>query len=188
LLVSTSPTLTDYLRQVLQQAHWEVTCVPQIAALSSLASTPVWPLVFVVNDTPAAVLETWTAEITAERTVVIVITEQPTAQEAMQLTRLGAAGYFPWPVPTTKLLELAERAHRTVHYARHDSATAANRSSSTSPVIAQGCFVASAGPAKVHRQEPAILHAPSPAVPQHNICLDPDVGTLFSLPRGGSRK
>jgi DNA-binding NtrC family response regulator len=138
LIIADDPERQEILTRLLETAGWRVHCSSCFEDYRALAET-VTPLLLLLHCAPdSAALKTLLADLqpwlSNDRTYVVVLAEQPSIENAILCTRLGASDYLAWPLAPAELLELAGRAHKLAHYAlTHAPATAERRDELAKP-------------------------------------------------------
>jgi DNA-binding NtrC family response regulator len=116
LIISPDQKVSLILELILSNGHWEVDTCERLSDFERLAKERVWSFVIIVEkagcDLSQNILGRLQSEIKEDRTQVVVLTQTPSASEAMFCFKLGAADYCSWPMMPSEVLELADRARR----------------------------------------------------------------------------
>jgi two-component system response regulator HydG len=116
LLLSANPQIRAKLRMILLNAQWEVDCCEDFDEFQRLANERVWPLALIVEkagcNLSLEVIERLRPRIEDESTQVVVLSESPSAADAMLCYERGATDYRGWPLLPSEILEIADQARR----------------------------------------------------------------------------
>ena len=121
LIIASNQAMTTSLRNILEQAEWQVDIGRDQDEFDLLAEQNSWLLVIIMCERGSSemlkILQSLQPAIASETTSAIVIAEQLSISDAILCTRNGALDYLSWPIIPSQLLEIAERAYRLADYA-----------------------------------------------------------------------
>jgi len=121
LIIAPDSAIQQTIQLVLEQAGWHVEVCHSPDEFRSMSDMPSWLLMIIVcgNDSVSLqdTLQGLQPLINSEQSFAVVIAEQPSINDAILSTRLGAMDYLAWPVSPGELLEIAERTRKLANYA-----------------------------------------------------------------------
>ncbi|MEP7338473.1 MAG: sigma-54 dependent transcriptional regulator [Acidobacteriota bacterium] len=121
LIIASDSATQQRIQLILEQAGWHVEVCHGRDQFRSMANESAWLLIIIVcGDDSGALQDTLQGLqplINNERSFAVVIAEQPSINDAILCTRLGAMDYLAWPVSPGELLEIAGRIRKLANYA-----------------------------------------------------------------------
>ncbi|MBO0859661.1 MAG: sigma-54-dependent Fis family transcriptional regulator [Chloracidobacterium sp.] len=114
--LSANPHIRTKLQRILLNARWEVDSCESFEEFKRLADKSVWSLVL-ISEGPGCnlsleVIGRLRPQIEKEWTQVVVLSEAPSAADAMLCYERGATDYRGWPLMPSEVLEIADQARR----------------------------------------------------------------------------
>ena len=113
---------------ILLNAKWQVDCCETFDAFLRLADERIWPLALISErsgcNLSLEVIERLRPQIETERTQVVILSESPSAADAMLCYEHGATDYRGWPLLPSEVLEIADQARRQFQQAPGDDEAA----------------------------------------------------------------
>ncbi len=101
---------------ILLNAKWQVDCCENFDEFMRLADERIWPLALISEKSGCnlslEVIERLRPRIEAEHTQVVILSESPSAADAMLCYEHGATDYRGWPLMPSEVLEIADQASR----------------------------------------------------------------------------
>jgi len=101
---------------ILLNAQWEVDCCENFDGFQRLADERVWPLALISErsgcNLSLEVIERLRPLIETEHTQVVILSENPSAADAMLCYEHGATDYRGWPLMPSEVVEIADQARR----------------------------------------------------------------------------
>src|SRR5262245_2875879 len=114
LVLSANPHIRTKLQMILLNAQWEVDCCENFNEFQHLVDKRVWPLALISEKSGCnlslEVIGRLRPQIETERTQVVILSETPSAADAMLCYELGATDYRAWPLLPSEVLEIADQA------------------------------------------------------------------------------
>src|SRR5262249_37312608 len=114
LVLSANPHIRTKLQMILLNAQWEVDCCEDFDEFKRLADERVWSLALISErsgcNLSLEVIERLRPRIETEHTQVVILSEAPSAADAMLLYENGATDYRGWPLLTYEVMEIANQA------------------------------------------------------------------------------
>src|SRR6266508_1615417 len=104
LVLSANPHIRTKLQMILLNAKWQVDCCENFDEFMRLADERVWPL--------ALISERLRPRIETEHTQVVVLSEAPSAADAVLCYEHGATDYRGWPLMPSEVVGIADQARR----------------------------------------------------------------------------
>lgn len=116
LVLSANPHIRTKLQMILMNAQWEVDCCENFDEFKPLADERVWPLALISErsgcNLALEVIEKLRPRIETEHSQVVILSEAPSAADAMLCYEHGATDYRGWPLLPSEVLEIADQARR----------------------------------------------------------------------------
>jgi DNA-binding NtrC family response regulator len=116
LVLSAHPHIRAKLQTILMNAQWEVDCCENFDEFKRLADERAWPLALISErsgcNLSLEVIERLRPRIETEHTQVVVLSETPSAADAMLCYEHGASDYRGWPLMPSEVLEIADQSRR----------------------------------------------------------------------------
>src|SRR5215467_267370 len=116
LVLSANPHIRTKLQMILLNAKWQVDCCETFDAFLRLADERIWPLALISErsgcNLSLEVIERLRPRIETEHTQDVILSESPSAADAMLCYEHGATDYRGWPLMPSEVLEIADRALR----------------------------------------------------------------------------
>ncbi len=116
LVLSANPQIRTKLRMILMNAQWEVGCCENFDEFQRLANDRAWPLALISEKSGCnlslEVIERLRPRIETEQTRVVILSEFPSAGDALLCYEHGATDYRGWPLLPSEVLEIADHARR----------------------------------------------------------------------------
>nr|WP_281720785.1 sigma-54 dependent transcriptional regulator [Nitrosomonas nitrosa] len=116
LILSFNEEISQTFCRILKNDHWQVECCRKSAEFEQQLETHQWLLVLLSTgddaDLAEGILRKLQPYSEAGSMLIVVVTENPSADEAIRYARLGAAEYLAWPLLPSELLPIAHRARR----------------------------------------------------------------------------
>ena len=116
LLLSANPHIRTKLQMILLNAKWQVDCCENFDEFMRLADERIWALALISErsgcNLSLEVTERLRPRIETEHTQVVVLSEAPSAADAMLCYEHGATDYRGWPLMPSEVLEIADQASR----------------------------------------------------------------------------
>jgi DNA-binding NtrC family response regulator len=116
LLLSANPHIRTKLQMILGNAQWEVDSCGTFDEFQRLADQRVWFLALIIEkagyNLSLEVIERLRPWIEAEQTHAVILSESPSAADAMICYEGGALDYRGWPMLPSEVLEIASQSHR----------------------------------------------------------------------------
>jgi DNA-binding NtrC family response regulator len=135
LVIAADSRVQQMIRLVLEQECWHVEVCHNRDEFRSMAEASSWLLIIIVCGNDSAYLQDTLQGlqplINNEQSFAVVIAEQPSTNDAILSTRLGAMDYLVWPVAPSELLEIAGRARKLASYALSKSPAVFAQSAAT---------------------------------------------------------
>jgi DNA-binding NtrC family response regulator len=128
LVLSSNPHVRTKLQAILMNAGWEVNCCETFDEFKRLADKRTWSLALISErsgcNLSLEVIERLRPRIETEWTQVVVLSETPSAADAMLCYEHGATDYRGWPLMPSEVLEIADQARRQFRQTPDDGETA----------------------------------------------------------------
>jgi DNA-binding NtrC family response regulator len=116
LVLSANPHIRTKLQTILLNARWDVDCCESFDEFKRLADERVWPLALISErsgcNLSLEVIERLRPQIESECAQVVVLSEAPSAADAMLCYEHGATDYRGWPLMPSEVLGIADQARR----------------------------------------------------------------------------
>src|SRR5262249_8413917 len=116
LVLSANPHIRTKLQMILLNAKWQVDCCEYFDEFQRLADERDWPLALISEKSGCnlslEVIERLRPQIETECTQVVILSESPSAADAMLCYENGATDYRGWPLMPSEVLEIADQARR----------------------------------------------------------------------------
>jgi len=116
LVLSANPHIRTKLQMILLNAKWQVDCCENFDEFMRLTDERIWPLALISErsgcNLSLEVIGRLLPLIETERTQVVVLSESPSAADAMLCYEHGATDYRGWPLMPSEVLEIADQARR----------------------------------------------------------------------------
>jgi len=116
LVLSANPQIRTKLRMILMNAQWEVGCCENFDEFQRLANDHAWPLALISEKSGCnlslEVIERLRPRIETEQIQVVILSEFPSAGDALLCYEHGATDYRGWPLLPSEVLEIADHARR----------------------------------------------------------------------------
>src|SRR5215813_3742218 len=116
LVFSANPHIRTKLQMILLNAKWQVDCCETFDEFQRLADERVWPLALISEKSGCnishEVIERLRPRIETEQTQVVILSEFPSAGDALLCYEHGATDYRGWPLMPSEVLEIADQARR----------------------------------------------------------------------------
>ncbi|MGE0128940.1 MAG: sigma 54-interacting transcriptional regulator [Blastocatellales bacterium] len=121
LIIASDSAIQQTIQLILEQAGWRVEVCHGRNEFRSMADASLWLLIIIVCGPDSGSLQDTLQDlqplINNEQSFAVVIAEQPSINDAILCTRLGAMDYLAWPVSPGDLLEIAGRIRKLANYA-----------------------------------------------------------------------
>jgi DNA-binding NtrC family response regulator len=128
LVLSSNPHVRTKLQAILLNVGWEVDCCETFDEFKRLADKRTWSLALISESSGCnlslEVIERLRPRIETEWTQVVVLSEAPSAADAMRCYEHGATDYRGWPLMPSEVLEIANQARRQFQQAPDDGEAA----------------------------------------------------------------
>src|SRR5262245_33243773 len=116
LVHSANPHIRTKLLMILLNAKWQVDCCENFDEFMCLGDERIWPLALILEGSGCnlslEVIERLRPRIETEHTQVVILSEAPSAADAMLCYEYGATDYRGWPLMPSEVLEIADQARR----------------------------------------------------------------------------
>ncbi len=116
LVLSANPHIRTKLQMILLNAKWQVDCCENFDEFMRLADERVWPLALISErfgcNLSLEVIERLRPRIETEHTQVVVLSEAPSAADAVLCYEHGATDYRGWPLMPSEVVGIADQARR----------------------------------------------------------------------------
>src|SRR5215470_7289105 len=128
LVLSANPHIRTKLQMILLNAKWQVDCCENFDEFMRMADERIWPLALISERVGCSlsleVIERLRPRIETENTQVVILSESPSATDAMLCYEHGATDYRGWPLLPSEVLEIADQARRQFQQAPGDDEAA----------------------------------------------------------------
>src|SRR5262245_14741615 len=119
LVLSANLHIGTKLRMILLNAKWQVDCCETFDEFIRLADERIWPLALISErsgcNLSLEVIGRLRTQIETEHTQVVILSESPSAADAMLCYEHGATDYRGWPLMPSEVLGIADQARRQFH-------------------------------------------------------------------------
>src|SRR5215470_1405924 len=116
LVLSANPHIRTKLQMILLNAKWQVDCCENFDEFMRLADERIWPLALISErsgcNLSLDVIGRLHTQIETEHTQVVILSESPSAADAVRCYEHGATDYRGWPLMPSEVVEIADQARR----------------------------------------------------------------------------